>query len=171
MGRLYRKEEVIVELLQRKQKKDTPVVPQVAHITSMKDVLEVILAVNPASAHIVTLGEEAGCSSVKNILSLWVCTITGHSTTGTHAFNVCAPCGHVVSHEAVKALGKGTHEPEGEDTQCPACGAAAQFFEIAPTEEVARAQLPKFKECMRSFNKKRKSESEAKKETQGNSEK
>jgi len=159
MGRLYRKEEVLVELIQRKGQERRPVAPHVAHITSMRDVLPVTLTVNPSSAYIVAMGEEVAYSRVKNILSLWVCPITGPSTTGTHSFLFCVPCGHVVSHEAVKALGSSCLPMgEGKDSMCPVCGAAAQALEVAPTEERGTAQLQRFKEHMRGFYKKRKSD-------------
>ncbi|KAF4528474.1 hypothetical protein B566_EDAN015936 [Ephemera danica] len=98
-GRLYCKESILEGLLDRSKLPE-----QAAHITSMKDVKELVLTPNPAYAR--AKGGEKGESGhyVDHRTSPYVCPVIGMELSGKFRFAFSWTCGCVVSEKAIKEV-------------------------------------------------------------------
>eukprot|EP00759_Apiculatamorpha_spiralis_P012797 PhF_6_TR19687/c0_g1_i1/m.28741 len=168
LGKLYRKEDIIEELLRRKhhqrktsiengeeQPDESYVIPgNVQHIHTLKDVRDIILTPNGPKAEAL-LQQNEMCVSRDERLCLWKCPVLGSVCNGLTPFVYFIPCNHVMSFESVRQGGGGPCNHYV--CKCPLCGVEGEWFAIGVLkEEESASQLQRFNSsAFRAVKKKR----------------
>lgn len=117
LGKLYNKDALIEFLLDRTAYGDGDEI--CGHIKSLKDVKQLKLTPNPASA--------TSQSDTDKQKSAFICPLTLKEMTGSIPFSYLVPCGCVFSTAGLKAVAKPSDEKDKAETAtekepCPQCG-------------------------------------------------
>jgi len=106
LGRLYNKEAVIKKMLDDKKKAEKEIDAKHAHVRSLKDIRELQLTANPAFNG---QNPSVGDGYVDQLVSPWICPVTGLEMNGRFRFVFDWSDGRVLSERAYKMVRK---EPE-----------------------------------------------------------